>query len=187
MSKFSDNEIKNILLDVGTFYVNYWTETPQILGATDGGGEFNVETEFHEINFDGKKGKTMGGLRITKKNANMTVNLKEITSFAMKFATNSKEGLAKDLEGETITGYTRLSAKFELLDTDYLNDLTYVGKVLGQAKPIVISIYNVLADDNFSISFADSDESTLELKVSGFWNPEEELSEVYTIDYPTGV
>lgn len=58
-----------ILLGAGTFYVN-----GTAIGLTRGGGAFNVEREFREINADGDRGAVKGRVVIESSRAKLSFN-----------------------------------------------------------------------------------------------------------------
>lgn len=62
-----------IMLGAGVFYIG---ETP--IALTRGGGSFNVEREFREINADGDRGAVKGRIVIESSRAKLTLNTLQI-------------------------------------------------------------------------------------------------------------
>jgi len=79
-SGITSSTIKNLLLDAGAVYLNYGVGGERLIGATEGGNGFKVTREIREIPMDGAKGKIKGLRRITKENADLKVNLKELST-----------------------------------------------------------------------------------------------------------
>jgi len=87
ISALTTETCNNLLLDAGIVYVGYDTTGERILGATNGGNTFKVTQEVREIELDGKFGDKYKKLkRILSRDAEATVNLKEITAANLKMA-----------------------------------------------------------------------------------------------------
>ncbi len=86
-SALTTETCNNLLLDAGVVFVGYGTTGERILGATNGGNTYKVTQEVREIELDGKYGDKYKKLkRILSRDAEMTVNLKEITAENLKMA-----------------------------------------------------------------------------------------------------
>lgn len=172
---------KNIVLDAGVVYLNYGLVDERILGATSGGNTFTVEREVREIEIDGAKGKVKGLRRVTSENANLTVNLKEMSAENIKLALNGQidnTGIDHDV----------ITSKGSISDSDYLENVAIVAPVLGQSNPCIIVLHNALSDgDSLEMSLEDDNESTIELQLSAHYDPTDLDTPIYEVRYPKAV
>ena len=77
--------------------------------------------------------------------------VKEITADAIKLTL-----AAADVSDESApANYTKITARNEIKDTDYLSNLTWVGRLSGSNDPVIIVVKNALATNGLTISFAD--------------------------------
>ena len=77
-----------ILLGAGKFYIE-----DTLVGLTRGGGSFNVEREYREINADGDRGPVKGRIVMESSRAKLTMN---VLTFLTKF-TNIYPGVAESV------------------------------------------------------------------------------------------
>lgn len=188
-SGVTNNTVKNMILDAGVIYKNYGVEGDEaIIGATDGGNTFLVEREVREIPVDGLKGKTKGLRRIISENAQLTVNLKEMSTENLQMALPGTT--AVDDPGEDPT-HDKITSNFHLEDgivdaeaDDYIANVAFVGNVSGNDEPVVIMLHNVLSDGNFELNATDQEEGVVELQLSAHYDPEDLDEPIYEIRYP---
>ena len=57
---FTENDTKKIQIDEGIVVFNLGKENEKILGPTRGGVEMTITPEIRDIEFDGRRGKTLG-------------------------------------------------------------------------------------------------------------------------------
>jgi hypothetical protein len=95
ITSISTGTANSLILGAGVVYVDYGEVTERCLGATEGGNSFKQTEVIREIPLDNKFGTNYKGLkRIVSRDAELTINLKEIT------ATNLKDVVL----GSTVTG-----------------------------------------------------------------------------------
>ena len=158
------------LLDAGAIYFNLkFSEageaTGELMGATNGGNEFSLTQEMREIEIDGTKGRSKGGTVIQSENADLMVNLKELTADNIERAI---AGATRDTT--TMKGYDIISSKGRILMEDYAENVAYVGRLSGNKKPVIIVLENALSMEGLSIATSDDDEATVPIKFGAHYN-----------------
>lgn len=165
------NESKNhFIIDAGAIYLNAkydeveGTFTGELLGATAGGNEFVVEQEVRQIEVDGMKGRGKGLQALSFMNPNLTANLKEL----------SAKNLSRIIAGGDLdvadSHYDILTSKGVIEDSDYIDSIALVGRVIGSQKPIVIVLDNVLSIEGLEMTFEDDDEVVVPVTFGGHYD-----------------
>lgn len=178
---------QNLLLGAGAFFKNYdvKTDTPEkaeakLLGATQGGGSFNAVPTVRQITVDGGKTNVKELETIDDWVVTMVVNAKEITATNIALAL----GAVKSEDAETPTGYQKITGKEDFEQSDYQDNITWIGKLKGNEKPVVIVIKNALSLNGLSLSVADKNEATVPITLTGHYSLDK-LDEVpFEIYYP---
>lgn len=189
MARFSgltSSTPKNMLLDAGMFFKNYdtsatySTQMANCLGATEGGGSFSAVPTVRHIAVDGAVGNVKELEVIDEWVVTMTINLKEITAANLKLALGAAE------DGSTLTGYGSVIGKTEFAAADYLTNLTWVGRLAGEGtKPAIIMVKNALSMNGLSMTFADKDEATVAVTVTGHYSLSDLDTPPFEIFLPT--
>lgn len=159
MSCITTEQLENIIIDAGVVYINYGELDQKLLAPTRGGNSFEVTAEIREIEVNNVRGKTKGLRRKIREEANLTVTLMDLDLANLNMA----------LPGSKLDE-TKLSAGWQIKDTDYLKNVTLIGETLGGAYKKV-SIYNAMVDGDFAIQFEEDDEGVVELNFAGHHVP----------------
>ena len=152
---------ERMLLDAGAIYKNLTYDdltgefTGEALGATSGGNEFVVEIEQRAPEIDGVKSRIKGLKFVNSHEAHLVVNLKELTAENVKLAIGPADIDDTDTNFDIITGRSHIQ------DTDYLTNISYVGRLTGSQKPVVIMLKNALSAEGFTMSSEDDNEATI--------------------------
>ena len=187
-SGFTANTPKHLQMDAGAFLKNYditkdtWESAKgtKLIGATAGGGSFSAVPSIRKVEIDGVKGAVKGLQDIDEWVVTMTANVKEITADALKLALAA----ADSKDSQTPANYTHITARNQLKDEDYLQNLTWVGRLSGTNEPVIIVVKNALATNGLTISFADKAEGVIPVTITGHYDPAN-LEEVpFDIYYP---
>lgn len=151
--------IKNIMLGAGVFYKNLsygadgWEGT--VVGATSGGGTVNIEPEYLDIEVDGA---TVAVKGLTKQKvgeiATMEMNLTEITEGVVASVLNLEEDTTKSNEA-----YTCYTTKTNIDESDYLDNVAFVGTTTNGSNVIVI-MPNAVCTSAFSLSGQNKSQAT---------------------------
>lgn len=187
-SGFTANTAKHLQLDAGAFLKNYdvtkdtWetAKSTKLLGATSGGGSFSAVPTVRRIEVDGVKGAAKGMEAIDEWVVTLTANVKEVTADVIKTALGAAETAAADAPA----GYTKITAKNEISLEDYLDNMTWVGRLSGSNDPVIIVVKNALSTNGLTISFADKSEGLIPITVTGHYDPENLASPPFEIYYP---
>lgn len=190
ISGVTSTTAENLLLDAGAFFKNYNIATDtfdtavkagKLIGATQGGGAFSAVPTVRAIEVDGVKGSAKGLEVIDAWMVTMTANIKEVSAESIKLAL----GIAASEASTASEGYTKITAKTDISDSDYLNNITWVGRLSGSEKPVVIVVKNALSINGLAITMADNAEAVIPMTVTGHFDAEN-LDEVpFEIYYPT--
>lgn len=186
---FNENTAENLLLDAGAFFVNFDPETDtydsaratKLLGATRGGGEFKAAMTVRQIEIDGVKGRAKG----LEVNDAWDVYLKA-TVLEINKDTLAKALISTTETASTVaTGYTTIEGNNDIADTDYLDNITWVGKIAGSDDPVIIQVFNALNTDGLTLSVADKNEATMEMTFYGHYDTDALDNPPFKIWYPS--
>ena len=155
---------KHMILDAGAVYLNYGEQDERIFGATRAGSEFAVEQTVREIEVDGLRGPTKGFRRVVEEHIRLTVNLLEMTPENVVVALVGASS-ASDASEVTVT------RSLAIADIEYLTNIALVADYSGSGDPVVIILYNAIADGNFMLSASDREEATTTLQFTGHFDP----------------
>lgn len=188
---------ENLVLDAGAFFKNYNVVSPdegvtpadtfdtavaagKLLGATKGGGSFSAVPTFRDIEVDGVRGAWKGGKILESWEVTMGVSLVEVKSETLKDALGVATIDSSDATYEKITGNACV------LDTDYIDNITWVGNISGKNELAVIQVYNALNTKGIEFSFEDKSEAVLELEFVGHYDGDS-TTPPFAIYYPKTV
>jgi hypothetical protein len=181
---------KHLLLDAGTFYLNYDVSksfeenktTLKPLGATAGGGSFSAVPTVRQIAIDGAAKNVKELETIDDWTATMTAKVKELTAENIKAAL----GAATSATTATPTGYTKITGNSEIASSDYLDTITWVGKLSGSdTSPVIIVLKNALCLNGFSVSPADKAEAVVDVTFTAHYDIADMETAPFEIYYPT--
>ena len=180
---------EKLLLDAGAFYKNYdFTKTydkqaaGSLIGATAGGGSFSAVPQVRKIEVDGgktnvKQLEVIDGWVVT-----MTANVKEVTATTLELALGAFN--ETDATEAGITGCKRIVGKENFESTDYAENLTWIGKLSGSEKPVIVSIKNALCLNGLSLTMADKSEAVIPVTVTGHYDLSDLDTPPFEIIYP---
>lgn len=181
------NTRKNIQLDAGALYKNFnvGTDTPataaaKLIGATEGGSQISFAPEIRQIAADGVKGPTKGYEVMESVTATLSTRIKEVTPDSVKLAL-----AAASVSTSALTDYSKITINEEILDTDYIDNITWIGKISGSSDPVMIVLKNVLCLNGFSFSVADKGEGVVPVTLTAHYDVsdlEEVPVEIYIPD-----
>lgn len=154
---------ENVVFGEGVFYVNYGELDEFALGATRGGGNFTYTPEYRAIEYDGARGDTKGMKRIVTSQTQMTVNVLELFDKDIISKLIPTAALGTDTL-KTVT-YDAITVSETVADTDYLTNVTFVGK-RGDGKAVIIVLYNVLVDGALEAALEANSEVVPELTLT---------------------
>lgn len=164
---------KSLLLDAGAFFKNFYVGTDtfesavtagKLLGATQGGGTFSAIPTIRPIQLDGVKGAAKGLEVIDEWVVTLTSNVKEV-----KKATIQAALAAFTIDTSTSSDYDIITADNEIALTDYIDNITWVGKLSGTNDPVMIQVYNALNTSGLTLKVADKAEAVLALTFTGHY------------------
>ncbi len=186
-SGFNEKTAEKLMLDAGAFFVNFTVgedtfdtarDEGKLLGATRGGGKFEAKPSIRPIEIDGVKGRAKGLQVIDSWEVSLSANVLEV----------SKESLTRGLTAthpeEENGDYDVISAKNYIDIEDYVENITYVGKISGKEHPVIIQVYNALNVEGLSLTTKDEDEAVIALNFAGCYDPEELDTPPFKIFYP---
>lgn len=164
ISGFTEDTPKKFLLDAGVFVKNYDVGTDtfetakadgRIIGATSGGGSFEIRPNTKKVEIDGASGDVKGLTRIDDWVGTISANVKEVTPESIALAL----GAATIADGPV--GFKKITLKSEIEDSDYLTNVTWLGSISGETGLVAIQFKNALSKKGFSITVEDNDEAVI--------------------------
>lgn len=171
---------QHLQLDAGAFFKNYDIASDtystavaanKLIGATAGGGSFAAVPAIRRIEVDGLKGATKGYESLDEWQVTMTANIKEITvdSLALALATASTQAV-KSPSTVTANNYTKITAANEIADSNYIDNITWVGRLSGSQLPVIIVIKNALCTNGLTLTVADKSEGVIPATLTGHYD-----------------
>ena len=187
-SGFTATSAESLLLDSGAFFVNFDVEVDdfdsaiaggKLLGATRGGGQFSAVPEMRTIEIDGVKGRAKGLQVIDSWEVNITANVLEVTLEGL-----SRSLTASEVDTSTYTIYDMLKAKNAIALSDYIDNITWIGKLSGSEEPVIIQVYNALNTTGLTLQTQDKNEAVIAMDFVGSYDSSELDSPPFAIFYP---
>lgn len=187
-SGFNKETKENLLTGAGAFFKNFHVGVDtyesakadgKLIGATQGGGEFKAVATIRQIEVDGVSGKAKGLELVDSWEVSQSMNLLETTPETLKLALG-----AADIDTVSNGEFNVISGRSEIIDEDYLDNLTYIGTITGSNTPVIIQIFNALSTDGLSIKTEDKKEAVLAVTVYGHYTEDDLDSPPYRIYYP---
>lgn len=181
--------VEHFVLGAGIFAKNFVPgtdtyesakKTGKLLGATAGGGEFKAAKVGHYSQVDGVPENTKGLYILDYWTTTMQATVKELTADAIA----SAMAAAKKTTEESVTGYDVIVPKSALELDDYTDNITYIGRIVGSEKPIIIQIFNAFNTNDLSIQPKDNDEATVQVIFTGHYDPDNLETPPYKIYWP---
>ncbi|WP_238902671.1 hypothetical protein [Clostridium sp. YIM B02506] len=189
-SGYSANTSKYYLLNAGAIFKNveYNATSGKYegdpIGATTEGAKLNIAISLRQPEVDGVLTKVKGNDVIENIEATLECTLKEW----------KKENIANALFADvtagngttTPTGYKIIKGRNEILDSDYITNIAYVGKISGENEPVIIFLKNALNTAGLSIETADKGEAGIPCKFEARADADkpEDYNSIWEIVYP---
>lgn len=187
-SGFTENTADRLIIDAGAFYKNYDvdTETPEtasakLLGATRGGGEFSAIPELRVIEADGVKGRAKNLVALDSWEVTITANMLELTAELMKLSLAGAEITSAISATPT---YDEIRGKNTIVSNDYIDNITWIGRLSGSSKPVIIQVFNALATNGFVLTTADKAEGVVPITFTGHYVASNLDNPPFAIYYP---
>ena len=131
-----------------------WNFASSMVGATSGGSKFSVKPEITDVSVDGAL-VTTKGLRVkTGETATMEINFVELTKDVIKAGTLGADGASDD------SNFDMIEAKGSIVDSDYWENIAFVGKTVSGADVIVV-MENALCTSGLEAEGKDKEGSVL--------------------------
>jgi len=136
------------------------TDGTKLLGATRGGGTFQVSREMRNPEIDGLRYRFKGGVFVDSTDPYLSTTLVETTpeNFALALG-----GTATTETGSKITTVKMPTA---IGDSAYLTNLCWIGD-LADGRFVLICLYNALNTADFTFTFTDKSEGTTAVEFHG--------------------
>ena len=192
-SGVTTNTSKHLQLDAGAFLKNYdvttdtWAtaKATKLIGATAGGGSFAAVPTIRRIEVDGVKGATKGFEALDEWVVTMTANVKEITAEALQLALATGTRVAtKSPSTVEANNYNKITAANELADANYIDNITWIGRLSGSELPVIIVMKNALCTNGLTLTTADKAEGVIALTLIGHYDPSNLDAVPFEIYYP---
>lgn len=187
------NTPKHLQLDAGAFLKNYdvasdtWATAKgtKLIGATAGGGSFAAVPTIRRVEVDGVKGATKGFEALDEWVVTMTANVKEITAEALQLALATGTSTAtKSPSTAEANNYNKITAANELADANYIDNITWIGRLSGSELPVIIVMKNALCTNGLTLTTADKAEGVIALTLTGHYDPSNLDAVPFEIYYP---
>jgi len=185
---YGENSAESFVIDAAVVFKNlkYDPETKEwsgdLLGATNGGTEVNIEKKYRKIETDGSYMMDVMGLNaVESTQATFKTNLKELTADNMALAMGGKIRETNEY-GENIV----IEDRYTVEKGDYIGNMGVVGTLTGTNEPVIFIFDNVLITSPFNIKTEDNNEASVELtgQANGTYEQLQKRESPYRIIYP---
>lgn len=192
-SGYTPETAKRYLLNAGALFKNvkYNTSSKKYegepLGATVGGSKCNITINLRQPEVDGVLVKVKGNDLIESVEATLEGTLKEWKK------ENITQALFADVAAgngtDDATEYKVIEGRNEVLNTDYIENIAYIGKISGEDKPVIIILKNAINTNGLSFETKDKDESGIPFKFEARADADkpEDVNKIWKILYPETV
>ncbi len=167
------DNINKIQIDEGVVVINFEEENEKVLGPTRGGAEFVATPSIRDIEFDGRRGKTVG------------MQIKDGEDVSLKIITLccSQENLALAIPNGTPKADTNEieQGDFGVIKADqYIKNVAVVTKMLDGTFKILI-VKNVMHEGAFNFKAASKSENEHNLEFLGHYNALNSNEKIWSI------
>lgn len=179
---------EKLLLDAGAFFKNFTVGTDtyasavaagKLLGATQGGGNFSALPTMRRIEVDGAKSPTKGLQTIDEWIVTIVANVKEISEDVLVAA------LATGSAVDGPAGYRKITASNDVSAGNYIDNITWVGRLSGSNIPVIIVVKNALSTAGLTLTMADKAEAVAPITFTGHFDAATLDEPPFEIYYPT--
>lgn len=175
---FNADTANSLLLDAGAFFVNFDPETDtyesakatKLLGATRGGGEFKAAMTVRQIEVDGVKGRAKGLEVNDAWDIYLKATVLEVNKNTLMKALGSATATSYTTTNKPVTGYDVIEGNIDIAAADYLDNITWIGKISGDEDPVIIQVFNALNTDGLTLTVADKNEASMTMTFYGHFN-----------------
>ncbi len=187
-SGFTAKTSERLLLDAGAFFKNFDAATDtfdtavtagKLIGATRGGGEFKAAPTIRRIEVDGVKGAAKGLEAIDEWVVTLMANVLELSEDVLKLAL-----VSADVDTTTNEDYNIISARNYFDLADYIENVTWVGKLSGSGKPVIIQVFNAINTNGLTAAMQDKNEGVVQMIFTGHYDQASLDSPPFKIFYP---
>lgn len=192
-SGFTKNTPEHLLMDAGAFFKNFTYEpggtdndtfdtavaAGKLIGATKGGGEFSAVPSIRQIEVDGVKGRAAGLEVVDSWEVYIKATILETTTESIRAAL-----CAAQIDTVSDTTYDVIEGKPDIDLADYVDNVTWIGKLSGSDKPVIIQVFNALSTDGLKITVQDKAEATIPVTFYGHYQQENLDAPPFRIFYP---
>ena len=136
-------------------------DTTKNLGATRGGGTFTVAREMRQVEADGVRYRFVGDTFVDSADAYISTTLLELGDPNVFKTALGTATVATSGDKTTVTMRTRIE------DTDYLQDLCWVGDI-ADGGFVIIHLLNAINTSDLTVTYTDKGEATLPVEFHAF-------------------
>jgi hypothetical protein len=136
-----------------------WNGT--ILGATSGGSKLTITPNIVDVDIDGAVVKTKGLTQKQGETGKLAVNLVEMTKGSLKMAIIGTDAVSE------ATGFDKIVTKSVIEDTDYLDNIAFVG-FTSEDKPIVVIMGNALCTSGLEWSGKNKENTVIPVEFESY-------------------
>lgn len=171
---FSGGTAKKIVLDVGAFFAGYdvtksYEENVAAgkrIGATQGGGGFTATPDRRVIRADGLPENLIGMDETNFWVPTMNVKMLEQDAANLKRALGMADVKSVQLKNGN---YKKITPRDHTEESDYLDNITYAGRIRGSSFPVLIVLEKALNIGGLGWTFADRSETISDVTFTGHY------------------
>lgn len=179
---------KHLVLGEGAIFKNFNVGTDtyesaraagKLLGACQGGSTFTATATMRNISVDGIPGEVAELDVLEKWDVTLDTTFLEVTPQTIKLAL-----AVADTDTTEVDGYTKISGRHEVVDADYLDNITFIGTISGTNNPIILQVLNGIGNGEFKINVQNGQEATVPVTFKGKYSIDTLGEAPFEIWYP---
>jgi hypothetical protein len=176
ISGYTENTLENVTSGAGVVFKNFDLATDtvesaraKIISATQGGVKVKIEfPSAWDREIDGVPANSVGMREREECKPTVTMTLAEVAS-PQVLADALGAALVEDATAPT--GYKKITPKWDVETTDYLQNIAVVTTRKGSNDPLIIVIDNPLSTEGFELATASKSGGGMEVTFTGNYNP----------------
>ncbi len=171
-SGYNGKTPNKLLLDAGVLFKNFKVGTDtyksakaagKCLGATQKGTEFSAKPIYRRMEIDGVHTRTKGDTLIDGWETYLKTTLVEMTAENLRRALG-----AADIDTESNESYDIIKGRDTIQDEDFEENITFIGNILGEDKPMIIQVFNAFHEGGLTFSAEDKNNAGVECQFYGY-------------------
>ncbi len=189
---YTEKTMRDRQTGAGAYFLNYDVKNDtfmsaikagKCIGATSGGGSISIKPTLVATEIDGVPTDAMGLVNVESYECTINAAFIELNSRVIELAIAATKSTKIEL-GEAKQKYKKIEGKMFLEESDYHNNVTFIGDMAGYDRPVIVQIYNALSTDGLSLNPKDKADTVISMTFKGHVSPQDYENPPFAIFIP---